>query len=740
MLSARDFLDLEATAVHEDEEEEEEEENLSDLFNDDDVSSDGLEPLDDISHVGGFPSSAVRDLEDEARRIVERGLNTRSSIPTIEDLVLPFRVPRDTDPSIWSVRVKLGQEANIVLQICRRCLEPSESQPPAITSAFARSSIPGYVFIEAYNVGEVRHAVDGFVTVYNKQPHFIAPTEYVGLLSRNTLSSSRVEAGQWVCCLVGRYRNDLGYVIGTDEWDANVVFVPRIPESRGKRQRGGRPPPRTWTIAEIVQRYGNTRVQVQGPNKIAFGRSVYEDGLVMVWVPMSHLLVSNHSPGNIAPFMRSTILRKDDLFNACVKRFAQDSTQVGDRILVVSGEHAGIIGRIERIHDNVADVVAQSPEEHLELVVRIVLRDLMPHFLAGDHVKDRWSDHTGIVVAVDNDDKELTFLCKETNEVIVTSTLGVQFYSSPLRFFRFTPGLFVEFPGTAGVTCRGYILQALDGNVQVMNERDGQMLDVKEDEITVSGVQASTFFGSKQRWVWEDQRVVIARGPLKGYHGLVKAQYDDGVDVELDAKLASGQTRQRFLIEDVSIECLVEHIAMPVMPVASSSRLSGSPPPEVMAHPLTLEPEEPEESIPCGTAQRPTWKHWILAEEIQEILRDACIPFYIRGVPASSPHAKYEGCSTKTVVVAKRNISPEPNEVVVIVAQRAKRMQISIDPSFLIPWDLTEGSKVVIVGDRWIGQVGKLVKLDHGCCTVRLASSSEPLYFTVADVVLILDR
>jgi hypothetical protein len=137
---------------------------------------------------------------------------------------------------------------------------------------------------------------------------------------------------------------------------------------------------------------------------------------------------------------------------------------------------------------------------------------------------------------------------------------------------------------------------------------------------------------------------------------------------------------------------------------------------------------------------RSAWKHWILAEEVQEVLRDTCIPFYIRGVPASSPHAKYEGCNAKTVVVAKRKISPEPNEVVVTVAQKAKRRQISIDPSFLIPWVLTEGCKVVIVEYRWIGQVGKLVRLDHECCAVELASSGELSYFTEANVVHILGK
>jgi transcription elongation factor SPT5 len=382
----------------------------------------------------GFASSAIQDLEDEARRIVARDPDTRSIMTTTENLPLPFHVPRDIDPSIWSVRVKvgvlllthtvltndgqLGQEVDIVFQICRRCLKPSESQPPAITSAFARSSIPGYVFIEAYDVDKVRHAVHGFVAIRDEQPHFIAPTEYVGLLSRDSFSSSRVEVGQWVRCLVGRYRNDMGYVFETDEWNAVVLFVPRIPEPRGKRQRGGRSPPRAWTTAEVVQQYGHRKVKILGPSKFVFGGNVYEDGLVMLWVPISHLRASDYSPGDITPFVRSTTLRMDALFDACVKRFAQDSTQVGDRILVVSGEHAGIIGRIERIQDSVADVVTQSPEEQSGLVIHIVLRDLMPHFLAGDHVKDRWSDRVGIVVTVNSNEEKLTFLNKETNEEV----------------------------------------------------------------------------------------------------------------------------------------------------------------------------------------------------------------------------------------------------------------------------------------------------------------------------------
>jgi hypothetical protein len=56
------------------------------------------------------------------------------------------------------------------------------------------------------------------------------------------------------------------------------------------------------------------------------------------------------------------------------------------------------------------------------------------------------------------------------------STFDVQFHSSPLRFFRFTPGLFVDFPGAGGVVRRGRVVRASDGIAQVMDERDGKLV------------------------------------------------------------------------------------------------------------------------------------------------------------------------------------------------------------------------------------------------------------------------
>lgn len=76
------------------------------------------------------------------------------------------------------------------------------------------------------------------------------------------------------------------------------------------------------------------------------------------------------------------------------------------------------------------------------------------------------------------------------------------------------------------------------------------------DDVAVSGVQAAALPKAEHRRVWEGKRVIITRGSLKGYRGLVKAEDRNGVEVELDAKAAlHGQARQRFLLGEFRPEC-----------------------------------------------------------------------------------------------------------------------------------------------------------------------------------------
>lgn len=313
---------------------------------------------------------------------------------------------------------QLGREADIVFQICRRCLVPSEIHLPAITSAFTLPSIPGHVFIEAFNITDVRRAVAGLVTVRDKHPTFISSTEYVGIFSSCSRSPSRIESGQWVYCLAGPYRNDVGYVCESNtpmyQYYAVVAFVPRIPQPGGKRQRDGRPTPRAWTAEELTRHYGERRVKVLGHDKFSFRGCLYQDGLAFEFLPFSLLRVLEQSRPDFTPFVLSATIRNLPSFAASLKRYAQDSVRAGDRILIMSGGHAGLIGRIAEIHHEVVNVVTQIPEQHSGLIVCVSMRDIIPYFLEGDHVKIRWLDRFGMVIAVDSDEQKVTFLDNKT--------------------------------------------------------------------------------------------------------------------------------------------------------------------------------------------------------------------------------------------------------------------------------------------------------------------------------------
>ncbi|KAI9437346.1 hypothetical protein F5148DRAFT_1154417, partial [Russula earlei] len=306
---------------------------------------------------------------------------------------------------------------------------------------------------------------------------------------------------------------------------------------------------------------------------------------------------------------------------------------------------------------------------------------------------------------------------------INTSAFSLQFYTAPHRFFQLKRGLYVEFPGAGGATRRGLVTQISGGRAEIIDETNGQRF---------RAVQTTALPKPERNGVWEGRRVSIIRGPLKGYHGLVKADDGSSVDVELDAKLMShGPLRQRVKLDDIQLE----H-----MSIASSSRSNLTPPPEDLPRSITPEPVEHEESAssPWSLPQGPVWKHWLFAEEIQERLCEECIPFYVRGVPTSSLHAKIEGLGAKTVPAARQKIEAQPNEVVVSVIQRGRPAQISINPTYLIPWPPSEGNKVLIIGHRWTGQVGKVIESKHGCCTVELEASGAVSYFYEQDVVNLL--
>lgn len=74
------------------------------------MNDDELVPDDEaeITLQARFPSIEAQDLKDKAVRVVASAGQTQPSYTKTDDIPLPYWVPHLTNPSIWSVRVKVG--------------------------------------------------------------------------------------------------------------------------------------------------------------------------------------------------------------------------------------------------------------------------------------------------------------------------------------------------------------------------------------------------------------------------------------------------------------------------------------------------------------------------------------------------------------------------------------------------------------------------------------------------------
>jgi hypothetical protein len=268
----------------------------------------------------------------------------------------------------------------------------------------------------------VKEALDGLVAVRSLTPRLIPSNQRIALLASRNPLSRRIEEGQWVRCLHGLYRDDIGFVCG---WDSSsdkeiiVAFVPRIPymsdrpigSSTGKRKRACRPLPRSWSSAQATLEWGAKSVQSIPPDKFIFRRETYDSGLIMKHLPPDCLVIVDCAPSNLKLFLAASCIREMSSFAPWIHRFAQDSLQPQQRIKVESGEQRELVGHVNEIIDSVAAIVPVSPFEDLPMP-HVPLRFLAPHYLPGDHVKARWSDSCGIVMTVDDERKTLVYIEK----------------------------------------------------------------------------------------------------------------------------------------------------------------------------------------------------------------------------------------------------------------------------------------------------------------------------------------
>jgi Early transcription elongation factor of RNA pol II, NGN section len=327
----------------------------------------------------------------------------------------------------------VGHEFSLVIQIFRKCILSREGRSFDIASVFARDGIPGYIFLEG-SLPAASQAVRGLAIVRRDPLRLVPPEQRIGLLASRNPLSRRIAEGQWVRCVHGMYRGDIGFVC---DWDPSsdlevvVAFVPRIPHrsgmqtscSTGKRKRPSRPLPRPWTSAEVAAEWGLDRVQATTPEIFKFQNDIYESGLVMKRCAPYGLVIVDGAPANLDLFLAAPCIRERSSFIPWIHRFAQDTIKERQRVIVESGEQKGVVGYVREIVGAVASVVTASHvEDPSSPVPHVLLRNLAPHYLPGDNVKDRWRDSDGIVQSVDGERKTLVYVERATHNQVSATT------------------------------------------------------------------------------------------------------------------------------------------------------------------------------------------------------------------------------------------------------------------------------------------------------------------------------
>lgn len=386
----------------------------------------------------------------------------------------------------------MGYETSLVFQIYRWAILDDQSRRLQIASAFARPGIPGYIFLEGRRE-DSREVVANLVTIFSTDPYLVPLEQRVALLMPRDPSSCPIKEGQWVRCLHGLYRDDIGFVCEHNplsDLDMVVAFVARIPEEStrsAKRKRAARPEPRTWSLLEVEAVWGSSRVQKNSTEEFVFCLERYCSGLIMKHITSRSLATVANAPNDIRPFIRAKCIRNIPSFTPWARRFAQDNIQPQQRVRIETGEQKGVIGRPYTISNSVATIVLET--EGNTLLIDTPLRSLAPLYVRGDGVKDRWSDSHGIVISTDEDHQTLVYVEKDSmNEVsltlsrpyvtlthseITTPMDAMEIFDPPHRYYHFKEGDWVEFRQPRDPrhrTRRGYVRAVEDTHALVIDE------------------------------------------------------------------------------------------------------------------------------------------------------------------------------------------------------------------------------------------------------------------------------
>jgi hypothetical protein len=115
-----------------------------------------------------------------------------------------------------------------------------------------------------------------------------------------------------------------------------------------------------------------------------------------------------------------------------------------------------------------------------------------------------------------------------------------------------------------------------------------------------------------------------------------------------------------------------------------------------------------------------------------------CIPFIIRG-SGNQALDTYNGKPARTVPINQRTLTPREGETIVRTIRRSRPQQILVNPSYLVPWDLVVGCKVLVTSGLWFGLIGvvKEAQGDGWVISITLDNVAQDIIFALKELAIL---
>ncbi|KAJ3500928.1 hypothetical protein NLJ89_g9573 [Agrocybe chaxingu] len=413
------FVDIEAGVT------DDEEEYVRDETEDEDEHEREEDIYDDVqSYIAVTQHSRLMQSIDDAgedawEELLERARERGRSSSVMEGLRSNEEVRLEGNDRIFEIGCLVGHEESTAFKVLSLATHPTFPQILA-RSITARSTIPGRIYAEVDSMDQARALARRISELDPSNIRPVSMDERTEMLTR--ASPYRPEDQKWVRVRDKRakwkkYRGDTGLLIKRKEGFL-VGLIPRI----GKEPR---PPQALAPHDDMVKTFGVRKVKSLEV-KYIFEKCTYtQEGILLVPINEIDLIITSEILPcyHEFPLFCDTSLLEDATRLKTLSRVSQKRLQIQDRVKVIRGEFAGVLGEVVEVGNE--EVLLHLPSQNI--VAPFSILEVRPHFKVGDHVAVTHGKHKGVKgwVTFAYADTLIVHIAPEREASSISSTISI---------------------------------------------------------------------------------------------------------------------------------------------------------------------------------------------------------------------------------------------------------------------------------------------------------------------------